>query len=130
MWSLIDPTDVPELPDLWGAEFDAAYRAAEAEGRFVRQVRARDLYGRMMRTLAQTGNGWMTFKDASNRPSATRPLRPGNTVHLSNLCTEIVEVSSRRRDRRLQPRLDQPRRAPARRRGRLGRACGPPCAPR
>jgi ribonucleoside-diphosphate reductase alpha chain len=93
VWSLIDPNDVPELPDLWGADFDAAYRAAEAEGRYVRQVRARDLYGRMMRTLAQTGNGWMTFKDASNA-KCNQTLRPGNTVHLSNLCTEIVEVSS------------------------------------
>ena len=66
-WSLFDPKDVPELPDLCGEEFDAAYREAEAEGRYERQVPARDLYGRMMRTLAQTGNGWMTFKDASNR---------------------------------------------------------------
>ena len=28
----------------------------EAEERYVRQVKARDLYARMMRTLAQTGN--------------------------------------------------------------------------
>jgi ribonucleoside-diphosphate reductase alpha chain len=66
MWSLIDPDEVPGLPDLWGEAFDAAYRPAEADGRYVRQVKARDLYGKMMRTLAQTGNGWMTFKDASN----------------------------------------------------------------
>ena len=92
-WSLIDPDQVPNLPDLWGAEFDAAYRAAEAEGRFVRRVSARELYGKMMRTLAQTGNGWMTFKDASNR-LCNQTGRPGNTVHLSNLCTEIIEVSS------------------------------------
>src|SRR5487761_502730 len=59
MWSLIDPDVVPELPDLWGEDFDAADRAAEADGRYVRQVKARELYGRMMRTLAQTGNGWM-----------------------------------------------------------------------
>ncbi len=32
-WSLFDPDEVPELPDLWGEAFDAAYRAAEAEGR-------------------------------------------------------------------------------------------------
>ena len=32
MWSLIDPDEVPELPDLWGEEFDAAYREAEADG--------------------------------------------------------------------------------------------------
>jgi ribonucleoside-diphosphate reductase alpha chain len=92
-WSLIDPDEVPELPDLWGEEFDTAYRAAEAAGRIVRQVPARELYGRMMRTLAQTGNGWMTFKDAANR-TCNQTARPGNVVHLSNLCTEIMEVSS------------------------------------
>ncbi|WP_457207311.1 ribonucleoside-diphosphate reductase subunit alpha [Nocardioides sp. P5_C9_2] len=100
VWSLIDPDAVPELPDLWGAAFDEAYRAAEAEGRYVRQVKARDLYARMMRTLAQTGNGWMTFKDAANRTcNQTRDQHPGQgpngpVVHLSNLCTEIIEVSS------------------------------------
>jgi ribonucleoside-diphosphate reductase alpha chain len=97
MWSLIDPDQCPQLPDLWGDAFDEAYRAAEAEGRFVRQVKARDLYGRMMRTLAQTGNGWMTFKDASNRTcnQTGDPGTPGApVVHLSNLCTEIIEVSS------------------------------------
>ncbi|MFG1922586.1 ribonucleoside-diphosphate reductase subunit alpha [Cryptosporangium sp. NPDC048952] len=93
IWSLFDPDEFPAFPDLWGAEFDTAYEAAEAAGRFVRQVKARDLYGKMMRTLAQTGNGWMTFKDASNR-LANQTAVPGNVVHLSNLCTEIVEVSS------------------------------------
>ncbi|KRF28725.1 ribonucleoside-diphosphate reductase subunit alpha [Nocardioides sp. Soil805] len=95
VWSLIDPDAAPELPDLWGAAFDEAYRAAEAEGRYVRQVKARDLYARMMRTLAQTGNGWMTFKDAANRTcNQTRDTPGGPVVHLSNLCTEIIEVSS------------------------------------
>ena len=93
MWSLIDPDEVPELVDLYGEEFDAAYRAAEVDGRYVRQVQARDLYGKMMRTLAQTGNGWMTFKDTANRTS-NQTGRPGNVIHLSNLCTEILEVSS------------------------------------
>jgi ribonucleoside-diphosphate reductase alpha chain len=92
-WSLFDPAEVPELVDLYGEAFDAAYRAAERDGRYVRQVRARDLYGRMMRTLAQTGNGWMTFKDTANR-LCNQTGRPGNVVHLSNLCTEIIEVSS------------------------------------
>jgi ribonucleoside-diphosphate reductase alpha chain len=93
MWSLIDPDEVPALPDLWGEEFDAAYRGAEAQGRVVRQVKARELFGRMMRTLAQTGNGWMTFKDAANA-KCNQTGAAGNVVHLSNLCTEITEVSS------------------------------------
>ncbi len=93
IWSLVDPDMAPELPDLWGEAFDAAYRAAEAAGHFVRQVKARDLYGKMMRTLAQTGNGWMTFKDACNA-KCNQAGQPGHVVHLSNLCTEITEVST------------------------------------
>jgi ribonucleoside-diphosphate reductase alpha chain len=90
-WSLIDPSDAPELPDLFGPAFDDAYRAAEKKA--VKTVKARDLYGRMMRTLAQTGNGWMTFKDRSNALS-NQTGEPGNTIHLSNLCTEILEVNN------------------------------------
>jgi ribonucleoside-diphosphate reductase alpha chain len=93
MWSLIDPDEVPCLPDLWGSEFDKAYKTAEAEGRYTKQIKARDLYGKMMRTLAQTGNGWMTFKDAANA-KCNQTQQQQNVVHLSNLCTEITEVSS------------------------------------
>jgi len=91
-WSLFDPKDVPELPDLFGEAFEAAYAQAEAQGLAKKTLRARDLYVRMMRTLAQTGNGWMTFKDRSNR-TCNQTARAGNTVHLSNLCTEILEVT-------------------------------------
>ncbi|WP_425608581.1 ribonucleoside-diphosphate reductase subunit alpha [Streptomyces albipurpureus] len=91
-WSLFSPADVPELVDLWGDEFDAAYRRAEAQGLARKSMPARELYGRMMRTLAQTGNGWMTFKDAANR-TANQTAEPGHTVHSSNLCTEILEVT-------------------------------------
>ncbi|AVH56602.1 MULTISPECIES: ribonucleoside-diphosphate reductase subunit alpha [Streptomyces] len=92
VWSLFSPSDVPELVDLWGEEFDAAYRKAEVAGLAKKTIPARDLYGRMMRTLAQTGNGWMTFKDAANR-AANQTALPGHTVHSSNLCTEILEVT-------------------------------------
>ena len=92
-WSLFDPHAVPELTDLFGEAFDRAYAAAEAAGLAVRQIKARELYGRMMRTLAQTGNGWMNFKDKANR-ACNQTARAGNVVHLSNLCTEILEVTS------------------------------------
>lgn len=91
-WSLFSPADVPELTDLWGEEFETAYRGAEAAGLARRTLPARELYGRMMRTLAQTGQGWITFKDHSNR-TANQTAEPGNTVHSSNLCTEIIEVT-------------------------------------
>ncbi|MDX6345306.1 MAG: ribonucleoside-diphosphate reductase alpha chain [Streptomyces sp.] len=94
-WSLFSPADVPELVDLWGDDFDAAYRKAEAAGLAQKTIPARDLYGRMMRTLAQTGQGWMTFKDASNR-TANQTAEPGSVIHSSNLCTEILEVTDDR----------------------------------
>lgn len=94
IWSLFDPKVVPDFPDLYGEAFDRRYEEAEKAGLAVRTVKARDLYARMMRCLAQTGNGWMTFKDKSNR-SCNQTAIPGRTVHLSNLCTEIIEVTSK-----------------------------------
>ena len=93
MWSLFDPNIVPHFVDLYGPEFEAAYLQAEADKKYIKQIKARDLYSRMMKTLAQTGNGWMTFKDASNM-KANQTGRPQNVIHLSNLCTEILEVTS------------------------------------
>jgi ribonucleoside-diphosphate reductase alpha chain len=94
MWSLFDPKVVPHFPDLYGDAFEAAYLDAEAKELFVKQVKARELYSRMMKTLAETGNGWMCFKDSSNR-KCNQTEQAGRTVHLSNLCTEIIEVSSK-----------------------------------
>jgi ribonucleoside-diphosphate reductase alpha chain len=89
MWSLFDP-----FTDLFGEAFEAAYVEAESKALFEKQVKARELYARMMKTLAETGNGWMCFKDSSNR-KCNQTAMPGRTVHLSNLCTEIIEVSSK-----------------------------------
>lgn len=93
-WTLFDPKDVPTFPDLWGDEFEAAYAKAEAAGLGKKTLKARELYLRMMRTLAQTGNGWITFKDKTNRAS-NQTAKPENVIHLSNLCTEVCEVSSK-----------------------------------
>ena len=98
MWSLFDPKDVPSLTDLYGDAFEKAYIDAEDRRLYKRQVKARDLYARMMRTLAETGNGWMVFKDACNvKCNQTGQISKdgtANIVHLSNLCTEITEVTS------------------------------------
>ncbi len=92
-WSLFDPKKVPHLVDLYGDDFERAYVEAEEAGLYERQIPARHLYSKMMRTLAQTGNGWMTFKDTSNL-KCNQTGTEGRVVHLSNLCTEILEVTS------------------------------------
>lgn len=93
LWSLFDPKIVPHFTDLFGEAFEKAYFEAEEQGLYVRQIKARDLYGRMMKTLAETGQGWMTFKDASNL-KCNQTGNANRVVHLSNLCTEITEVTS------------------------------------
>ncbi len=94
MWSLFDPKIVPHFPDLVGEAFEKAYVKAEQEKLFAKQIKARELYARMMKVLAETGNGWMTFKDSCNLKS-NQTAKPVNVIHLSNLCTEITEVSSK-----------------------------------
>ena len=94
-WSLFDPKDVPHFVDLFGEEFEKAYLKAEEQGLAVKKISSRNLYSRMMKTLAETGNGWMTFKDHSNK-KCNQTKTKGCVVHLSNLCTEILEVTSQK----------------------------------
>ena len=92
-WSLFSPSDAAELPNLYGEAFEKAYKDYETKGLALKTIPARDLYAQMMRTLAETGNAWMCFKDKANLRSA-QTLRSENVIHSSNLCTEILEVTS------------------------------------
>lgn len=92
-WSLFSPDRVPELLSSFGEEFDAHYHKAEEDGKAMKSVPARTLYARMIQCLAETGNGWICFKDKANLRSA-QTGQPGNVIHSSNLCTEILEVTS------------------------------------
>ena len=94
MWSLFDSTVAPELNDLYGERYEQRYLQLEAEGLYSEQISARKLYARMMRTLAETGNSWMCFKDTANRRGNQVNDEAGTIIHLSNLCTEILEVTS------------------------------------
>ncbi|NDG26892.1 MAG: ribonucleoside-diphosphate reductase subunit alpha, partial [Proteobacteria bacterium] len=92
-WSLFSPDSTPILLKTFGAEFDRAYEQYEKEGKALKKVPARQLYSRMMQTLAETGNGWICFKDKANLRSS-QTAEPGSIVRSSNLCTEILEVTS------------------------------------
>jgi len=92
-WSLFSPSDAPELLKTFGKEFEEHYHRYEEEGKALKTVSARALYSRMMQTLAETGNGWMCFKDKANERSS-QTSKAGNVVRSSNLCTEILEVAS------------------------------------
>lgn len=86
IWSLFDPITAPELNDLYGEAYERRYIELETEGKFTEQLPARKLYARMMRTLAENGNGWMTWKDTCNRRGNQVNDDAGTVIHLSNLC--------------------------------------------
>ena len=92
-WSLFSPNDAPELANSYGEKFEKAYVSYEQTTRVMKKVSARALYSRMMQTLAETGNGWMCFKDKANLRSA-QTAESNNVIHSSNLCTEILEITS------------------------------------
>ena len=93
MWSLFSPSEAPGLNETYGEQFEGLYQRYESEGKARKQVSARVLFARMMQTLAETGNGWICFKDKANLRSA-QTAKAGNVIHSSNLCTEILEVTS------------------------------------
>jgi ribonucleoside-diphosphate reductase alpha chain len=93
-WSLFSPSDVPDLQNSYGEKFEQLYERYEQSGKTMKKVSARALYSRMMQTLAETGNGWMCFKDKANLRSA-QTAEADNVIHSSNLCTEILEVTSK-----------------------------------
>jgi len=91
-WTLFSPSEVPDLHDKFGAEFEAAYvayeeRAARGEIRPSKTLPAVDLWRKMLSMLFETGHPWITFKDACNLRS---PQQHVGVVHSSNLCTEIT----------------------------------------
>jgi ribonucleoside-diphosphate reductase alpha chain len=97
MWSLFSPDEVPELHDLYGRDFNRAYEKYEAKGlagelRLFKQMKARDLWKKMLTMLFETGHPWINFKDPSNIRS---PQDHVGVVHSSNLCTEITLNTSR-----------------------------------
>lgn len=90
-WYLFSPSDVRELHETYGNEFDKIYKkycklADNGELENYKIVKAKDLWKKMLRVLFETGHPWMTFKDNSN-------IRYSNShegvIHSSNLCTEI-----------------------------------------
>nr|CAD7601810.1 unnamed protein product [Timema genevievae] len=90
-WSLMCPHNSSGLSECWGDDFVKLYTKYEAEGRYVKQVKAQQLWHAIIESQVETGTPYMLYKDACNRKSNQQNL---GTIKCSNLCTEIVEYSS------------------------------------
>lgn len=92
-WSLLDPALCPDLPLLYGQEFEDRYLFYESqpENYVVKTVSANSIWNAILETQMETGIPYMMYKDASNFKSNQQNL---GTIQHSNLCTEIMEFSS------------------------------------
>jgi ribonucleoside-diphosphate reductase alpha chain len=91
-WTLFSPSDVPDLHDKFGTDFERAYagyeaKAANGELKLFKKIPAQSLWRKMLTMLFETGHPWITFKDPCNIRS---PQQHVGVVHSSNLCTEIT----------------------------------------
>ena len=90
MWSLMCPNLCPGLSECHGKEFEELYEKYEKEGKFIRQLRAREVWSAILESQIETGTPYMLFKDAANEKSNQKNL---GTIQCSNLCTEIIQYT-------------------------------------
>jgi ribonucleoside-diphosphate reductase alpha subunit len=91
-WSLFSPSDVEGIWELYGDAFDQAYIAAEEAGKARKKVKARDLWAKIIESQIETGTPYILYKDHANKKSNQKNI---GTIKSSNLCTEIMEVTSK-----------------------------------
>ena len=90
-WSLFSPDSAPGLYECWGEAFDKLYTKYEAEKRYIRQVKASELWLHILDCIIDSGGPYVMFKDECNRVSNHNHL---GTIKSSNLCTEIIQYTS------------------------------------
>ena len=91
-WTLFCPSEAPGLADVYGDEFRALYEKYEKEGLGRKQVDAQKLWFKVLDSQIETGTPYLLYKDAANQKSNQKNL---GTIKSSNLCTEIIEYSSK-----------------------------------
>ena len=90
IWSLFCPDKCPGLSDCYGDEYRKLYLKYENEGRFNKQIDARELWIKILDSQMETGTPYLLYKDAANSKSNQKNL---GTIKSSNLCSEIIEYS-------------------------------------
>lgn len=83
IWSLFDPDTCPELTDLYGDEFEAKYIEYEEKKKYVKQIRARDVWKSVINSQIETGTPYVLYKDSANKKSNQKNI---GTIKSSNLC--------------------------------------------
>jgi ribonucleoside-diphosphate reductase alpha chain len=91
-WTLLEPNEVRlkyniELAELWGDNFEQKYAILEKDEnlKLKRQIKAKELFKRIMKTQIETGMPYLFFKDTVNRDN---PNQHKGMIGSGNLCQE------------------------------------------
>jgi ribonucleoside-diphosphate reductase alpha subunit len=90
LWSLMCPNECKRLTDTWGEEFEKLYTEYETNGKYRKQIKAVELWEKIINSQIETGSPYILYKDSVNRKSNQKNY---GMIKSSNLCTEIVEYS-------------------------------------
>jgi ribonucleoside-diphosphate reductase alpha subunit len=87
VWSLMCPDKCKGLTTSYGEEFTKLYTKYEEEGKYIRQVKAQDIWKKVLEAQIETGTPYMLYKDAINIKNNQKNI---GTIKSSNLCAEIT----------------------------------------
>ena len=90
MWTLMCPHECPGLSDVHSGDFKKLYEKYEKEGKGKKQIKARELWMKVLEAQTETGTPYVLYKDAANSKSNQKNL---GTIKSSNLCCEIMEYT-------------------------------------
>jgi len=88
-WTLFDPYEVKDLSTLSGEAFIKRYEEYEADEAITKdQMKAKDLWKKILTSYFESGSPFLCFKDNANRAN---PNGHTGFIRSSNLCTEIFQ---------------------------------------
>jgi len=88
-WTLFDPYEVRDLSELNGDAFEKRYIEYENdETKTKDQMKAKDLWKKVLTSYFESGSPFLGFKDTANRAN---PNDHRGIIRSSNLCTEIFQ---------------------------------------
>jgi ribonucleoside-diphosphate reductase alpha subunit len=90
-WYLMDPDNSYGLTDVYGDEYKNLYLKYVGEGRYVKKVKARNLWEHIIGSQIEHGMPYISYKDHINRKNNQQNI---GIIKSSNLCNEINEVSN------------------------------------
>ena len=91
MWSLFCPNDCKDLCETFGTDFEELYIEYENRGIYKKQIKASELWERVINSQIETGSPYIMYKDSVNKKSNQKHC---GVIKGSNLCTEIVQYSN------------------------------------